>query len=94
MSLNLYSPTHFPTFYKYTILHEFGHALGLQHEHQRPEIQQLYSDTRLRTYVARVHKLKTIREINGFIEVNWKKLPNRQDSMNTDYDKDSIMHYW
>ena len=67
--------------YKSTILHEFGHALGLEHEHQHPDIHQPYDDK----------ELKEVVKDKDDIDTNWKQIEN--PDLKHPYDKDSIMHY-
>ena len=73
-----------------TVVHEFGHALGLGHEHQRPDYWKI-----LRKFVSEGKMMKTIgcRSIVNFQE-QWvgennpgKNFPSSQ------YDPDSVMHY-
>lgn len=77
-----------------TITHEFGHALGLQHEHQR-----LDSDATFKyvleeaiTYYLKHNKGLTREKLKGNLE---KSINNSNSSFNflTDYDHASIMHY-
>jgi len=72
-----------------TILHEFGHMLGLMHEHQNPDggIQW--------------NREKVISELSGppnnwdvnMIEHNVLRVPNSSATNGTKFDKDSIMLY-
>ena len=65
------------------ILHEFGHALGMEHEHRHPycEIDWNYRNLQGRNgwSLERVH-------------ANYKKIKSRDLSL-TSYDTKSIMHY-
>ncbi len=67
------------------ILHEFGHALGLEHEHQRSDFWEV---------------------LQNLLAYKLKKLPDACDEhlrfpfeegvtrFQTEYDPNSIMHYW
>lgn len=72
---------------KYYILHEFGHALGLKHEHQHPDRQFEFDEDKVLAYCknqswsedeCRINKLDTF---------------SRIDYMLFPYDPKSIMHY-
>jgi hypothetical protein len=64
------------------LMHEFGHTLGLIHEHQRMDRDQ---------YV----EIITENLASGFLWLNEKVNFEYQDSeSHTDYDFFSIMHYW
>ena len=67
-----------------TVLHEFGHALGLEHEHQHPD------GTIKLDFKAIRKKLPPMRDrdFNG----NYKPLP-REGRLVTPYDEHSIMHF-
>lgn len=72
------------------VLHEFGHALGFEHEHQSPEsscdfrwdyIYQYYADTEGWTQAT--------------TDANMQRLINDHGQFTaTPYDTNSIMHYW
>ena len=80
------------------VLHEFGHALGLDHEHQRSDFWN-----KLRKFTIGEEKMKSGN--NGQCakagEEHFKKeytdekgqicIPNKEESK---YDPKSIMHYW
>ena len=83
--------------YESTILHEFGHALGLDHEHQHPDAPNLLTSDqeKLREFISRKYFPKgTPRaDIDDYIDDQWKRMHNGRDTMTTPWDKDSIMHY-
>jgi len=71
---------------KHTTIHEFGHALGLEHEHQRSmfwEIAKKFIDIG-----AMKKKLSDIVMQRDYLQVKQCGTGSR------DYDPDSIMHYW
>lgn len=90
-----------PEKYKFLILHEFGHALGLIHEHQREDAPILYNDQNLREFVKNRLKYQnsshTPTDIENQIKYQWGKLtggfPGYGKPLSSRYDKDSVMHY-
>jgi len=83
-SLYLYSPEMF----KSVILHEFGHSLGLLHEHQHPFIQIKWNIDSLYSYYKNTYK----------VDSNWVKsnILEKYESNSGIYcepDKKSIMIY-
>ena len=73
----------------HTILHEFGHALGLEHEHQSPEAhcdQELNWDAIYKAYAA--HGVAP-----DNVKTNFKALVASDRLRMTPYDQKSIMHY-
>jgi hypothetical protein len=71
-----------------TILHEFGHALGCIHEHQHPTAGIRWNEKEI---------------IDDFIKYGWDEEKIRHNVLNTfpqddisnsEYDRDSIMHYF
>ena len=92
MWLNLKSPDNCRSRYKRTILHEFGHALGLKHEHQRPDAPPLINMKKLIEYLRKHHPNLTSEEIKEKIRMQWAALAGRA-SHKSRYDKKSVMHY-
>lgn len=64
-----------------TIIHEFGHALGIYHEHQHPNNTLDLNETR-------------ILQDNGetSFDINYSKKTN--NVITTPYDQKSVMHYY
>ena len=70
-------------FQKSLVIHEFGHALGLDHEHQRSDF---WDSMKMHINLTKVPEGQRIR------------LEKRDDTMEREeacrYDPESIMHYW
>ena len=76
---------------QWNILHEFGHVLGLHHEHQQPKYLEV-----MREYVNFESKLYKFLKKGSEINKNSFKLHYLEigDAVFTsDYDPESIMHY-
>jgi len=86
-TLNLSVDTAHPSFER-IVLHEFGHALGLQHEHQHPKATIPWDKPK--TY-------KFYKDQFGWneddVDFNLFKPLEINEHFLTPYDKDSIMHY-
>ena len=74
---------------RFKILHEFGHALGFEHEHQRPDLncEAEFDPDALARWAAGVGW----READ--IRVNLRKLNPQGREVSARHDKQSIMHY-
>lgn len=91
-------PAHRPTMFlgtdyssprfEFTVIHEFGHALGLMHAHQHPEATIPWDKEK--TYELYRQKLGWSR-----IEVDQNVFPLPRDASRTyaAYDRHSVMHY-
>ncbi|KAK8054969.1 hypothetical protein PG993_000196 [Apiospora rasikravindrae] len=81
MDLNMNQST--AAWVQHIVLHEFGHALGLKHEHQHPDCSFQWNLT----------KLKASGKTQRYIDINYKKLSPDYPKVLTPYDENSIMHY-
>ena len=71
-----------------TLLHEFGHALGLQHEHLHPHARIPWNKEKV------YHFYQTTQGWSKTdIDLNLFKVENNPDTYTGTYDKKSIMHY-
>ena len=76
------------------VIHEFGHALGLEHEHQRSDfwnVLRKHFDTA--KIIKAVYHDEVEKARKGF-EANWLELEKEpSETVLTEYDPESIMHY-
>ena len=75
-------------FQKFLVIHEFGHALGLEHEHQRSEFWKVVSEFVDETKMKFDSRLKYD---NFDVDMDFVR---RGDQLSSEYDPDSVMHYW
>lgn len=71
------------------VLHEFGHALGLVHEHQHPKVSIPWDKDAVRAELSGPPNLWD----RATIDHNMFEAYDARDMTATDYDPDSIMHY-
>ena len=69
-----------------TIVHEFGHVLGLGHEHQHPSYWKV-----IKNFVDIESMRNSLKLGRKEFNEQWIKTTSR--SSNIPYDKDSVMHY-
>ncbi len=93
---------HPPDVQRSLVIHEFGHALGLEHEHQRSDFWDVVGEHFDHEKIKRDPRVKQSDPSNdegaGFNR-DWFKKPStdetREESIATpEYDPYSIMHYW
>lgn len=73
--------------FKHTVMHEFGHALGAEHEHQHPQANIPWDLPAVYAYYAAAGHSK-----EAVDESVLTKLEQAETTFTT-YDKESIMHY-
>ncbi len=82
------------------VLHEFGHALGMYHEHQRSDfwdvLESKDKDNQYR-FIIGIEEMKNgdggcQRAVNAVFRDD--KLNAPPGNQKSDYDPNSIMHYW
>lgn len=72
--------------FRQTVLHEFGHALGLTHEHQHPE-----NDINWKGFIYNGYEGPGVDR--GVIYKNFFEFPTGSQLLVKNYDPKSIMHY-
>ena len=90
MWLNLHSPVGEAgdCYKKHTVVHEFGHALGLCHEHQRSNFWKL-----VESYIDLEKMKKELGLSETCFSLNWESDRFASGAI-TEYDSKSIMHSW
>ncbi|MDE1165990.1 MAG: M12 family metallopeptidase [Pseudomonas sp.] len=73
--------------FQYAVIHEFGHALGAEHEHQHPDANIPWDEEEVYAYYAK----KNVSRADVDEQVLSKL--DRAGLLNTPYDRKSIMHY-
>lgn len=100
MVLNLSSPFYYKrqkivrrdSHKKSVVIHEFGHALGLGHEHQRSDFWQHVGKYLDREIINNELQHSDSTDGKATYDSNWKEDPKLR-RCSRDYDPSSIMHY-
>lgn len=74
---------------KHLVIHEFGHALGLYHEHQRSDFWK-----HLKPYLDKNKMRDSLGISESEFDRRYGKLRETKSASHTDYDPNSVMHYW
>ena len=90
-----------PDLQRSLVIHEFGHALGLEHEHQRSdfwEVLEKHLDTEKMMADPFVNPSDSVpEEGKAAFGRDWGQKAKEQTSgkqASSEYDPESIMHYW
>ncbi len=75
---------------KFLVMHEFGHALGLFHEHQRSDFWKVANSL---LDVEKMKKDSRMKNVNFDIDILQMESEG-PTTISPSYDPDSIMHYW
>ena len=98
MILNLYGMS--DAAQKSYVIHEFGHALGLDHEHQRSRFWDILEEKDKKGNYRFIVGIDKMKKTNSYgqpacqqhLRKNW---PEKEAKITRpEYDPDSIMHYW
>ena len=75
---------------KHVVIHEFGHILGLTHEHQRSDFWKL-----IKPFIDQKKMKKDLKLTDDQFKTDWGIDHSRNvEGVSTEYDPTSIMHYW
>ena len=75
---------------EFLVIHEFGHALGLEHEHQRSDFWKVADSLLDVGKMRRDPRMKNVKFDRDMLE----KQSQDTTVITPEYDPDSIMHYW
>jgi hypothetical protein len=87
MNLDLASPSVPESHFRSTVLHEFGHALGLGHEQQSPLSNIPWNVPAVYAFYAQMGWPQSQVDFNVLNKLQWSQ------TQHTDYDPQSIMQY-
>jgi hypothetical protein len=76
------------TYFEFTVIHEFGHALGLHHEHQHPDAEIPWDREK-----AYAHFAATAGFSKAEVDANVFPLARIAGRTYNPYDRHSVMHY-
>ena len=89
MQLDLHSGEIGNDYKKHLVIHEFGHALGLCHEHQRSDFWKL-----INPFIDKSEMKSKLGISDAGFAKDWDRDHTFSSQGATDYDPDSVMHYW
>lgn len=69
----------------HVVVHEFGHALGLQHEHQRSDFWKLFK------HYLNVEQMR--QDCKESFSIDYDSITYYSSAESTKYDPKSVMHY-
>ena len=96
MWLDLHSGGIDDSFKKYLVVHEFGHALGLGHEHQRSDFWKMLTpylkEAGMKADLSQLSRSKDEQEFKYDWGGDQKSMEGK--ATRTCYDSGSVMHYW
>ena len=76
------------------VIHMFGHALGLEHEHQRPEFWEVLGKHLNLEKMKKDLRSQSGDEDDSEFERLWMVKKRVSDTSEYKYDPASIMHFW
>lgn len=81
-------------FQRSLVIHEFGHALGMEHEHQRSDFWDVVKEfIDIKEMEDTVQNSKSKKGERAFNRDWFRRSPSMTDHT-TKYDSKSIMHFW